>query len=173
MILLNFLPDFVFHLILLVGIAGIILSFALRYVPVVSMYRIPIQLVGIVLMSIGLWYEGGIASQTELRTKLEKLEAELAVAKKESGKITKEIVTKLIVEKQIIKEKGQTIKEYIDREVTVYDETCPLPKSVVTAHNAAALNKTDLLKDLNSDTVVDIKIINEAAAPKIKLAPKK
>jgi hypothetical protein len=173
MILLNFLPDFVFHLILIVGIVGIISSFALRYVPTFSIYRNPLQLAGTILMAVGLWYEGGIASQAELRNKLEKLEAELVVAKKESGKITKEIITKLIVEKQIIKEKGQTIKEYIDREVTIYDETCSLPKSAVTAHNAAALNQTDLLKSINPEVLIDIKSINEAAAPKIKFAPNK
>jgi hypothetical protein len=42
---------------------------------------------------------------------------------------------------RVIREKGEIIKQYIDREVTKYDATCVIPSSVVKAHNAAALNE--------------------------------
>lgn len=173
MFLLNFIPDFVFHVILLLGLVGIIASILIKYVPAFSIHSLPLRILGLVLLLIGVWYEGGISSRAEIKTKLEKLENELILAKKESNKVTKEIVTKVVVEKQVIKEKGKTIKEYIDREVTIYDETCPLPSSVIKAHNAAALNQTELLKNINADTMLDVKLINEAANPTIKLAPKK
>lgn len=165
MSLIYSLPDFIFHTVLVVGLLGLAFSFFLKNIPVYSIYRLPVYILSISLTALGLWFEGGIASQSDLKSKIEQLEKELVIAKKESNKVTKEIVTKLIVEKQIIREKGQTIKEFIDREVTVYDETCSLPKSVVIAHNAAALNNTSLLKNINVEAVIDIKMVNEAALP--------
>jgi hypothetical protein len=168
--ILDFLPDAFFHLILIIGITGIIAGFLLSFIPIVNQYKLPIQVVSILLFSIGLWYEGGIAKDREWKEKVAELEKKLAIAKAESEKVNTEIITQVVTQKQIIKEKGKTVIEYVDREVIKYDNTCAIPEVVINAHNAAATNDTTLLK---SGSEIDTSVHNALVKSKIKLAPKK
>lgn len=170
---LNFLPDIIFHLIFVLGIIGILIGFLLGFVPFVSRYRYPIQIISIVLFSIGLWYEGGIAKDKEWKQKIAVIEAELEKAKAQSAVITTEVVTKYITKTNVIREKGKVITEYIDREITVYDESCEIPQVAIKVHDAAAKNDPELLKNLSLDKVIDIKDHDDAAKNTLKLAPKK
>jgi hypothetical protein len=51
---------------------------------------------------------------------------------------------KIVTKTQVVKQKGEDIIQYIDREVVKnneiikYIEHCPVPKSVIDAHNQAA-----------------------------------
>ena len=55
-----------------------------------------------------------------------------------SAKTNTEIVTKVITKQQVIKEKGEEVIKYIDREIVKYDNTCKLPKELLEAHNKSA-----------------------------------
>ena len=79
--LLNFLPDIFFHIILLIGLLGIAVSFVLNFIPFVSTYRVAIQAVAILLTVAGVWYEGGIAKDQEYRAKIAELEKKVAILK--------------------------------------------------------------------------------------------
>lgn len=163
--ILEFLPEAVLHLLLLASIFGILASFVLGAIPFISQYKIPIQVLSILLLAVTLYLEGGAAEKQAWDAKIKDLETKLAKAEAKSAKVNTEIVTKILTKKQIVKEKGEEVIRYVDREVTKFDETCPIPKSVVNALNAAALNKT-------VDELIDTNPINEAAKPPLKL-PKK
>jgi hypothetical protein len=49
-----------------------------------------------------------------------------------------QIEEKIIEKTKIVKERGQDVIKYIDREVVKYDESCKLPKEFVDALNKAA-----------------------------------
>ena len=57
------------------------------------------------------------------------------------------IVTKTVKQIQVVREKGQEIITYVDkevvkdREVVKFVENCPIPEIIISTHNAAALNK--------------------------------
>jgi hypothetical protein len=42
---------------------------------------------------------------------------------------------------KVIYKNATIVKQYIDREIVKYDETCKIPDEVVKAHNAAAKNE--------------------------------
>ena len=103
--------------------------------------------------------------EAEYKIKVAELKDKLAKAEVAAAKINTVIVTEYVNKKQIIKQKGDTITEYIDREVTVYDRTCPIPESVIKSHNAAARGDISIL--------VPTAEHNALATPPMKLAPKK
>jgi len=47
-------------------------------------------------------------------------------------------VEKVVKKTEYIKTRGKDVVQYIDREVTKYDNTCIIPKEFVKAHNDAA-----------------------------------
>jgi len=142
--ILSWLPDAVIHSIFIVGALGIFLGFVLTFIPFVKQYKLAIQIASIFIFALGVYLEGGLADNKQWIAKVKELEAKLAVAeeksKTENVKIEQQIVTKT----QIVKEKGKDIIQYIDREVVKnndvikYIENCPVPKSVIDAHNQAA-----------------------------------
>ncbi len=159
--ILDILPEFFIHGMLLLGIGGIVAGFVLGFLPVINTYKIPIQIISIILTVFAVYMEGGLAVKYKQKVEIAELKEKLAKAEAKAAKVNTEIVTKILTKKQIVKEKSETIIEYVDREVTKYDNSCPIPTSVVNALNAAAMNKT-VEETINSSS------INEASKPPIK-----
>lgn len=141
--LLNFLPNIVVHLMVIVGIWGVVMSVLLG--TLLLQYRIPVQVLSVVLLSLGIYLEGGISNEAVWRARVKELELKVAQAKAESAKVNTVVVTKYITKTQTIREQGQTITQYVDREIVKYDNTCKIPQEFIMVHNAAAKNDPSLL----------------------------
>ena len=166
--ILSYLPDSVTHAIFVIGVLGTIAGFVLGFIPLVNRYKLPIQIISILILSFGLFLEGGLADQEIWQLKVKEMEAKVAKAETESQKVTTEVVTKILTKKQVIKEKGNDIVQYIDREVVKYNNICTIPEVVITAHNAAAKNETTNLK---TQIEVPTTLHNKLATPPMILAP--
>jgi hypothetical protein len=162
--------EYAVHATLVLGVLGLIAGFFLGFIPLIGKYKLPLQVISIVLFSVGLWFSGSIAKDKQWSAKVAELEVKLAEARVKGEVVTTEVVTKVVKQKEIIKEKGETITEYINVEVVKNNETCTLDNSVILSHNAAALNDTSILKPTSEVSTVSH---NELAKSKIKLAPKK
>jgi hypothetical protein len=136
--ILNWLPDFVFHLILIAGVLGLLASWVLKFIPFIATYRLPIQVAGILLTVLGVWYEGGIAKDTEWKVRVAELEVKVAQAEAKSATENVKIVTKVVKQLELVRTRGNDVIQYVDREIVKYDNVCPIPKEVVKAHNMAA-----------------------------------
>jgi hypothetical protein len=102
------------------------------------------QLIGVILIAGSLYLLGGYGVEMSWRAKVADLESKLEEAKKESAKVNTVVETKVVTKTKIIKEKADTIVQYVDRvkEITKFDETCPIPKEAIDVHNeAASMNK--------------------------------
>lgn len=163
--ILELLGESAIHLLSLVGIVGIVAGFVLGFIPIINKYKLPIQIISTIVAVIAVYLEGGLAEQYKHKVEVAELKQKLAEAEAKSAKVNTQIITKILTKKQIVKEKGDEVIRYIDREVTKYDETCPIPKPVINALNAAAKNKT-------VEELIGTEQINQAAKPPMKL-PKK
>ena len=145
--LLNFLPDWIFHAIILLGILGFLSTSLLRVIPFFRMYELPIQIFSILIFTIGVWFEGAMSNQAEWEAKVVELETKLAIAETKSAETNVEIVTQVVKRTKVIRERGADIINYVDKEVVKdkevikFVENCPIPSIIIDAHNAGALNK--------------------------------
>lgn len=139
--ILDFIPEALVHFLVLAGAIGTIAGFLLGFLPFIATYRTVIQVVSILVLTLGIYMEGGLANQQKWKIKEAEMNAEMEKLRANAAKINTEVVTKIVKQKQIIKEKGETVIQYIDREVVKYDKSCPIPSSVIVAHNAAAKNE--------------------------------
>jgi hypothetical protein len=139
--IMNFLPAWVFHAMLTLGILGLVASAVLKFVPFISTYRIPLQVGALLLTVVGVWYEGAISNQAAWEAKVAALELKVKAAEAEAARENVKIVEKIVIQTKKVKEKGDDIITYVDREVIKYDSTCPIPVVVIKAFNAAALNQ--------------------------------
>jgi uncharacterized membrane protein len=142
--LLSFLPDWWFYALLALGLAGIFVSYLMSFIPFVSMYRNLIQATSIVAIVIGTYMSGAISNEDKWQLKIKDLELKISQSETQSAEENIKIVEKIIVKKQIVKERGEEVIKYIDREVVKYDTKfiqggdCELPNEFFDALNQAA-----------------------------------
>ena len=149
--ILHLLPDtlilWICNSLLAAGFLLTVAAFFIQTVPLLNQYRLPAQVLGIALLVLGVYWRGGYAVESEWRERVAKLELKVAEAEKQSAQVNTEIVTKIVTKTKVIKERGDDIVRYLDREVVKnqevirFVENCPIPEITVNTHNAAAVNQ--------------------------------
>ena len=132
--ILQFLPSWIFYLALLAGIAALLVTHFVQILP--NAQLIKLASVAVVLFSI--FMIGAISNNDAWLAKIKDLEIKVAEATAKSANLNTDIVEKTVVKTQIVKQRGQDIIKYVDREVVKYDTTCVIPKEFVLIHNRAA-----------------------------------
>lgn len=138
MFLLDFLPSWIFHLVVLVGVGGILASTVLKFIPFISNYNLPIQVGSVILLAFGLYMSGGIANQEKWEARIKELEAKIAVAEQQSITANVALEAKLKEKQQAIKQKEYIIQEKITKVKEQIDAECKVPQAAVDLLNEAA-----------------------------------
>lgn len=147
---LNLLPESYIQLavngMLIVGAILTFLSFfvinkILMRWPTLAAYHLIVQLISLALLVAGVYFKGEYEIEISWRKKVDEAQAKVAKAE-EAAKNANDALSKKSKERvKIIQGKQIVVKQYIDREVTKYDTTCPIPAPVVKAMDSAAKNE--------------------------------
>ena len=103
-----------------------------------AMYKTAVQVGSLVAFVFGVFMAGAIHDNAAWVERVEEMKAKVAEAEAKGKEETVRVETKVVTQTQVIKQKAQVVKQYIDREITKYDNTCVIPKEFVKAHNDAA-----------------------------------
>lgn len=143
--ILSILPETAIHIIFGIGVLGVIAGFALGFISAIKPYKLAIQICSLLILVFGVYLEGGLADYKEWELKVKEMEAKVAKAEAEAANKNTEIQEKVVEKTKVVREKGQTIIKYIDREVVKnnevikYVENCPaIPAAIIEQHNKAA-----------------------------------
>lgn len=144
--ILKWLPFWIFYAILAVGLIGLAVTYLLKYIPVpaIYIYKTPIQLASVALIVLGTYMSGAISNEEAWLARVKELEAKVQAAQVESEKENVKIETKIVTKTQVIKERGEEIIKYVDKEIVKYDTKflpggeCEIPKEFIVLHNKAA-----------------------------------
>jgi hypothetical protein len=132
--ILQFLPNWIFYLTLLAGIAAFVVTKFVRVLPNSQL----IQAAGVAVVAFSIYMIGAISNNDAWLAKIKDLETKVAQAEAKSATLNTEIVEKTVTKTQIVKQRGEDIVKYIDREVVKFDANCAVPKEFVSTHNQAA-----------------------------------
>lgn len=138
--MLSFLPDWFWTLLLISSIVAIGLS------KFIAPYKLPLRWGGLAGLLISIWFLGAASNEEKWQVRIKELEEKLAIAENKSHEENVKIEEKIVNKTKVIKQKGEEIIKYIDRnnEIIKYVESCPLPKDAIEIHNAAAkMNRTE------------------------------
>jgi hypothetical protein len=143
--MLSFIPDVWLHLAVL-GILGTglliyVLSYFTVLVPPLMPAREFIRILGTVVIVAGVFFYGSYDTEMSWRDRVAEAEARVAKVEVASKTANDKIEAKAKERVKVIYQQGTIVRQYIDREVVRYDESCKIPDVVVRAHNAAAKNE--------------------------------
>jgi len=143
--MLSFVPDAWLHLAVL-GILGTgLLIYVLSYFTVLIPPLIParefIRILGTMVIVAGVFFYGSYDTEMSWRDRVAEAEARVAKVEVASKTANDKIEAKAKERVKVIYQQGTIVRQYIDREVVKYDDSCKIPDAVVRAHNAAARNE--------------------------------
>jgi hypothetical protein len=132
--ILQFLPNWIFYVLCFAGIAAFLVTKFVKILPNAQL----IQAASVAVVAVSIYMIGAISNNDAWLARVKEMEAKVAEAEAKSATTNTDIVEKTVIKTQVIKERGQDIVKYVDREVVKYDTTCLVPKEFVAAHNKAA-----------------------------------
>jgi hypothetical protein len=139
--LLKFLPDWIVHLVLLAGVLGLVASFFLSVIPFVKQYKLPLQIVSVLVIIVAVWFEGNIHNEKVWLERVAQLEAKVKIAEQKSKEENIRIETKIVERVKVIKENVDVIRHEIEVRKELINEGCVLSDTAIEMYNRAVENE--------------------------------
>jgi uncharacterized coiled-coil protein SlyX len=136
--IVNFLPDFVFHLLLLAGLIGLGASFVLDSIPFISTNAKAIQLASALALAVALFFEGAISDNASWQARVKELELKVAKAETQSAEANGQLSKQLAAKDKEIALAQAELKNRIRAGAAAMDAVCKIPADVVNILNDAA-----------------------------------
>jgi uncharacterized coiled-coil protein SlyX len=136
--ILDFLPSWIFHLIVVAGVGGILASAVLKFIPFISNYKLPIQVGSVILLAFGLYMEGGISNQEKWEARVKELEAKVAIAEEQSKTANVALSAAVKEKTQLVKQTQVVIQEKLVKVKEQIDATCTVSPDAIKLLNEAA-----------------------------------
>lgn len=146
--ILHFLPDsfilWVTNILLAVGILAALASLFVHRIPFLWQYQLPVKIAAILLLVVGVYLRGGYGVEMAWRERVAEMELQVKQYENLADDLNKKLADAEKNKITYVQGRVQIVKQYIDREVKVYDETfkpggqCEIPKEFINAHNQSA-----------------------------------
>jgi hypothetical protein len=141
--ILNFIPDFIFHALLILSLLALAASFVLDSIPFISTNAKAIQLASAVVLAIAIFFEGAISNESVWQARVKELELKIARAETQSAEANGQLTTKLIRKEQEIAQAQQALKGRIQQNAVQMDAVCSVPRTAIDILNDAARKTGD------------------------------
>ena len=144
--ILSYLPTWIFYAIVVLGILGVVASYVLSMVPLVNQYKIPLQVVSIVVIAFGVFIIGGVENELSWQAKVKELEAQVAVATAKSNETNTIVQQKVITKIQIVKQQVEVVKKEIEVQKEYINADCKVNPIVIDLYNKAVAEPAGVTK---------------------------
>jgi hypothetical protein len=139
--ILHFIPDsfliWVVNITCIVGLVATVGGFFLGWVPFVNRYKTPLQILGVVLLTVGVYWKGGYSTEMMWRGRVAEAEAKVKVAEAKAKKANSHIQTKIVTKIVKIHDKARVVKERIQQNKEVINRDCKLSDEAISIYNSS------------------------------------
>lgn len=145
MFLLHLLPDslllFIVNTVLFLGVLLTLAAFFIpNFNPIIGKYKLLAQIVGVLILSLGIYWKGGYSVEMQWRENVRSMEKKIAdlevKVNQANGKVKTVVVTKI----QKVKDTQVEIQKIIEEEEKIIDAECKVPIEAIQILNTAAEN---------------------------------
>ena len=159
MILLSWLPDWIFYASAFAGVIGTVLVISFGgLIPI--QYKLGLQIISVFLLAIGLFFIGAISNEEQWKLKVNEMEVKVAKQEVDASELTTEVITKYVDRVKIVEGKTREIIKKVPVYITKEsDDKCAINNGFVSLHNSSASQTkiSDTTRDVN-ETASDVKL---------------
>ena len=138
---LSFLPDWflqwAIHGLVIIGLILTFVGSLVRFIPIIQPYAMVGKQVGIVLLIVGVFFEGGYATEMSWRAKVNELQAKIKEAEIKSVQANEKLANQVSKNKELIKEKVNANARDIDAKREAINAECKLSDDAWMLYNRA------------------------------------
>jgi hypothetical protein len=143
--ILHFIPDsfliWVVNITCVIGLIATVGGFFLGWVPFVNRYKTPLQILGVVLLTVGVYWKGGYSTEAEWRGRVAEAEAKVKVAEAKAKKANSHIQTKIVTKIVKIHDKARVVKERIQQNKEAINRDCKLSDEAISIYNSSIIKE--------------------------------
>ena len=140
----NFIPDswviWLTYSMLTVGVVLYIASKLISWIPMIKNYKIPMELVGIILYGASAYFLGGFSNEEKWQQRIKELEEQIRVAEEKSQQVNTVIKEKIVYRTKVIKQKETVYVDKIKEIAKEVDAKCEVDPRVIELLNEASEN---------------------------------
>ena len=140
--LLSFIPDSIFiyitYVLMGLGLALYIASKLVAWLPIISRYKTPAEIIGVILLVAGAYVFGSYGTEMAWRERVKELEEKVAKSEAESKKTNTVIKEKIVTKVKEIMVFQDKIKEIIVEKEKIIDAQCKVPPEALAILNESA-----------------------------------
>ena len=121
-------------------IVGLVLTFCgglLKFIPVINPYAAIAKQIGIVLLVIGVFFEGGLAVEQSYRARIAEMQAKIKETEIQSVKLNEKLTVEVSKNKELIKEKVNKNAKDIEAKREAINAECKLSDDAWVLYNRA------------------------------------
>jgi hypothetical protein len=138
---LSFIPDWILqwaiHGLVALGLLLTIIGSLVRFIPVIQPYALIGKQLGILLLIIGVFFEGGYVTEMSWRARVNELQEKIKQAEIKSAQINEKLVNEVSKNKELIKEKVNRNAKDIEAKRQAINAECKLSDDAWVLYNRA------------------------------------
>jgi hypothetical protein len=138
---LSFIPDWILqwaiHGLVILGLVLTFIGSLVRFIPVIQPYALVGRQLGIVLLVIGVFFEGGYATEMSYRARIAEMQAKIKEAEIQSAKANEKLANEVSKNKELIKEKVNRNAKDIEAKREAINAECKLSDDAWVLYNRA------------------------------------
>jgi hypothetical protein len=138
---LSFIPDWILqwaiHGLVILGLLLTFVGSLVKFIPVIQPYALVGRQLGIVLLVVGVFFEGGYATEMSYRARIAEMQAKIKEAEIQSAKANEKLAAEVSKNKVLIKEKVNRNAKDIEAKREVINAECKLSDDAWVLYNRA------------------------------------
>ena len=138
---LSFIPDWILqwaiHGLVILGLVLTFIGSLVRFIPIIQPYALVGRQLGIVLLVIGVFFEGGYATEMSYRARIAEMQAKIKEAEVKSAKANEKLAAEVSKNKELIKEKVNKNAKDIEAKREAINAECKLSDDAWVLYNRA------------------------------------
>lgn len=137
--LLDFIPNWIFHLCVIISLLALGASYILTFVPFISTYKTPIQAASVIVLVFGVFMEGVISNNDAWKLKVAEAEKRALVAEAKASEENVKIITKVVEKIKVVRDARYEVGNQISANASAIDSKCVvIPEAINILNQAAA-----------------------------------
>jgi len=138
---LSFIPDWILqwaiHGLVILGLLLTFIGSLVRFIPVIQPYALVGRQLGIVLLVVGVFFEGGYATEMSYRARIAEMQTKIKEAEVKSAKANEKLAAEVSKNKELIKEKVNRNAKDIEAKREAINAECKLSDDAWVLYNRA------------------------------------
>ena len=139
--ILSWLPDWIFYVLTLVGITGLVIAFTIgKLIPIE--YQLAVKFISTGACAFGLFMIGAISNEDIWQLKVKEMETAIAKQELAAAEVTHEVITQYVDRVKIVEGKTHEIIKKVPVYITKEsDDKCTINNGFVSLHDHASKNE--------------------------------